>query len=147
MSLIRGLILTVFISLSAQAHLCAQGNAAAIKGVWLSEDKRCKAEIYEKNGKYYGKIIWLYEQIDPATGKPKLDKENPDPSKRSRPLIGLLVLKDFVFEDGFWQHGYVYNAQNGKTYDCDIWLEGKDTLVLRGYWGFVYHTERWTRVE
>lgn len=140
-------LLNILIFISCISVASAQGNASAIKGVWLSEDKKCKAEIYEKNGKYYGKIIWLNQQIDPETGKPKQDKENPDPTKRSRPLIGLVVLKDFVFVDGFWQHGYVYNAQNGKTYDCDIWLEGKDTLVMRGYWGFVYHTERWTRVQ
>ncbi len=128
-------------------RVSAQGNADAIKGVWLSENKRLKVEIYAVNNVYFGKILWLYEQNDPETGKPKLDKENPDPNKRSRPLIGLQVLKDFRFKDGFWQDGYVYNSQNGNTYACEIWLEGKDMLVLRGYWGFVYHTEKWTRVK
>ena len=127
--------------------LSAQGNANAIVGVWLSENKRLKVEVYGSNKKYFGKILWQYEKIDPETGKPKLDKENPDPAKRNRPLIGLQVLKDFEFKDGFWKNGYVYNSQNGKTYSCEIWMEGKDVLVLRGYWGLVYHTERWTRVK
>jgi len=116
-------------------------------GTWLSEDKRCKAEIYASGGKYYGKIIWIFEQTDPETGKPKTDKNNPNPEKRNRPLIGLMVLWDFEFIDGFWQGGYIYNPQTGKVYDCDIWLEGNDTLVMRGYWGILYHTEKWTRVE
>ena len=103
--------------------------------------------MYESNKKYFGKILWQYEKIDPETGQPKVDKENPDPAKRNRPIIGLQVLKDFEFKDGFWQNGYVYNSQNGKTYSCEIWLEGKDVLVLRGYWGLVYHTEKWTRVK
>ena len=123
------------------------GIVNAIVGVWLSEKKRLKVEVYESNKKYFGKILWQYEKIDPETGKPKLDKENPDPAKRNRPLIGLQVLKDFEFKDGFWKNGYVYNSQNGKTYSCEIWMEGKDVLVLRGYWGLVYHTERWTRVK
>lgn len=124
-----------------------QSYDQAIKGVWLSEDKRCKAEVYEKNGKYYGKIIWLFEPNDPKTGKPKLDANNPEESKRNRQLIGLLVLWDFSYKDGFWQDGYVYNPSSGKIYDCDVWLEGKDVLVLRGYWGLIYHTEKWTRVQ
>lgn len=131
----------------AQNRVFGQSYDQAIKGVWLSEDKRCKAEVYEKNGTYYGKIIWLYEQIDPETGKPKLDKNNPDSSKRSRALIGLTVLWDFTYKDGYWQDGYVYNPTSGKIYDCDVWLEGMDVLVLRGYWGLIYHTEKWTRVN
>lgn len=127
--------------------LCAQGNADAITGVWLSENRRLKVEVYNYNDKYYGRILWQYESIDPETGNQKLDKKNPDPSKRDKPIIGLLVLKDFVFKEGFWQHGYVYNAQNGKMYASEIWLEGKDKLVLRGYLGFIYHTEIWTRVK
>ena len=137
--------------------LSAQGNANAIVGVWLSENKRLKVEVYESNKKYFGKILWQYEKIDPETGQPKVDKENPDPAKRNRPNIinnqiitfsyFLLITLDFEFKDGFWQNGYVYNSQNGKTYSCEIWLEGKDVLVLRGYWGLVYHTEKWTRVK
>ena len=140
------LIFILLLSYST-AKLSAQGNADAIKGVWVSTDKKLKVEIYSYNDKYFGKILWQYEQIDPETGKPKLDKENPDESKRNRPIMGLLVLKDFVYKEGFWQDGYVYNSQNGKTYSCEIWLEGKDVLILRGYWGIVYHTEKWTRVK
>ena len=139
--------LLIFTLLFSVLKISAQGNADAIVGVWLSDNERLKVEIYNNNGVYFGKILWLYEKIDPETGKPKLDKENPDPKKRSRPLIGLQVLKDFKFKDGFWQDGYVYNSQNGKTYACEIWLDGKDVLILRGYWGLVYHTERWTRVK
>lgn len=132
----------VLMSLSAKT----QGNADAALGKWMSENERLIVEIYKSGTKYYGKILWLYEKNDPDTGKPKTDVENPDKSKRNVPLIGLTVLKNFVFKDGFWQDGTVYNSQNGSTYDCEFWMEGKNKLVLRGYWGFVYHTEKWTRV-
>ncbi len=143
----RATIILILLTLCASAHGYGQARADAIKGLWLSEDKRCKAEIYEKNGKYHGKITWLYEQVDPDTGKPKLDKNNPDPAKQGRQLIGLHVLRDFVYREGFWQDGYVYNPRTGKTYTCEVWLEGKDVLVLRGYRGIIYHTEKWTRVH
>ncbi|MBK7566841.1 MAG: DUF2147 domain-containing protein [Bacteroidetes bacterium] len=125
----------------------AQGNADAVIGKWMSDNGRLIVEIYKSGNKYYGKINWLYIQTDPKTGKPRTDIENPDASKRNVPLIGLVVLKNFEFKDGFWQNGTVYNSQNGKTYDCEFWMEGKNKLVLRGYWGFVYHTEYWTRKE
>lgn len=127
--------------------LKAQGNADAVIGKWMSDNGRLIVEIYKSGNKYYGKIDWLYIQTDPETGKPRTDVENPDASKRKTPLIGLVVLKNFEFKDGFWQNGTVYNSQNGKTYDCEFWMEGKNKLVLRGYWGFVYHTEYWTRKE
>lgn len=139
-------ILSGIFLLISSALFC-QNYSDAVVGKWLSENKRCIVEIYKNGTKYYGKITWLYEQIDPDTGKPKLDKENPDASKRNTPLIGLTVLKNFVYKDGFWQNGEVYNCQNGTTYDCEFWLEGKNKLILRGYWGFIYHTETWTRKE
>src|SRR4029077_14878602 len=37
-------------------------------------------------------LVWLDHPIDPATGRPKTDRLNPDPAKRSRPLIGLQVV-------------------------------------------------------
>ena len=37
--------------------LSAQGNANAIVGVWLSENKRLKVEVYESNKKYFGKRL------------------------------------------------------------------------------------------
>ncbi len=136
-------LLLILTSVSAKS----QGNADAVLGKWLSENERLKVEIYKSGTKYYGRIHWLYEPNDPKTGKPKTDVENPDPAKRNTKLIGLLVLKNFVFKEGFWQDGEVYNSQNGTSYDCEFWMEGKNKLVLRGYWGFMYHTETWTRTE
>ncbi len=141
------LFITSFLLITISFGAKAQGNADAAIGKWLSENERCKVEIFKSGTKYYGKIVWLYEQKDPETGKPKTDLENPDASKRNVPLIGLMVLKNFVFKEGFWQDGEVYNSQNGSTYDCEFWLDGKDKLVLRGYWGFVYHTETWTKTD
>jgi hypothetical protein len=28
-------------------------------GIWLTEDKSAKVEIYKKGEKYFGKLIWL----------------------------------------------------------------------------------------
>jgi len=117
----------------------------SIVGTWLSSDKDGKIEIYKKGDKYYGKLVWLKEPNE-ADGTPKVDDENPDASKRNVPLKGLVIVNNFEFEDGFWQNGTVYDPTNGKTYKGEMWMDGKNTLRLRGYVSFLHRTESWTRV-
>ncbi|MBC8045356.1 MAG: DUF2147 domain-containing protein [Fimbriimonadaceae bacterium] len=123
----------------------AQQYADAIKGKWKSEDKKTVVEIYRQGDKYFGKIVWQAQPNDATTGKPRTDLENPDALKRNRPLMGLQVLYDLEFDDGYWQDGEIYNSQNGETYDVNIWLEGNDILKLKVYWYFTHQTQTWTR--
>ena len=60
--------------LAAQSH-----KANDILGHWFNEEKDAKVEIYQENGKYYGKVVWLEEPNEPDTGLPKLDDEIDDP--------------------------------------------------------------------
>ncbi|MBC8045357.1 MAG: DUF2147 domain-containing protein [Fimbriimonadaceae bacterium] len=112
---------------------------------WLSGDGDGKIEVYKQGNKYYGKLVWLKEPFEDDGRTPKVDDENPDESKQNQPLIGLVILKNFEFKEGFWQEGSIYDPANGRTYDCEMWLDGNDKLKIRGYWGFVHRTETWTR--
>ena len=51
--------------------LSAQGNANAIVGVWLSENKRLKVEVYESNKKYFGKMKSKIRYKKSGSGKKK----------------------------------------------------------------------------
>src|SRR3984893_13836965 len=57
-------------------------------GFWKGDD--ATFEMYESDGKLSDKIVALR---DPKTseGKEKTDIHNPDPSKRSHPIIGLIL--------------------------------------------------------
>ena len=129
----------------------AQTTAAdAILGKWLNEDKDAHIQIYKENGKYFGKIVWLNEPNEPDTGLPKLDDENEDESLRSRPIMGLVLLKDFIYDgDGEWEDGTIYDPKNGKTYDCYINFDENGILKIRGYIGisWIGRNTYWTRVE
>ena len=127
-------------------HAAAQWSDAVI-GTWLSEDGKGKIQIYKSGNAYYGKLSWLKEPIDPDTGKPKLDKENPDDALQSQSLLGKVILTDFVFEDGYWQEGEIYDPESGKTYDCKMWLQDKDHLQIKGYWHFIHRIDTWTRTN
>jgi len=143
----------VFVAVFLLLKVVAQTSEAdRIIGVWLSENGKAKIKIYKQGNKYYGKIIWLKEPYD-ENGKPKVDKNNPDPEKRNRPIQGLVILKDFVYdsEDKEWEDGTIYDPESGNTYDAYMWFEDNNynTLYLRGYIGFslIGRTSKWTRVE
>jgi uncharacterized protein (DUF2147 family) len=140
----RALIITL-ISLCS-VELLAQ-NADDILGVWWTEEKDGKVEIYKMNGKYYGKLIWMDEPK--INGKPVLDDQNPDPDLRDRPIEGIVLLKKLTFDGDQWDDGEVYDPESGDTYSCYIELESKNRLKLRGYLGFsvVGRSTFWTRVE
>lgn len=120
-----------------------------IEGTWYNEEKTAKVWIYlAKNGKYYGKIIWLKEPND-ANGNPKTDTKNPDASKRNEPILDMLILKGFE-KDGSKEYddGTIYDPKNGKTYSCVITYKG-DKLSVRGYVGItlIGRTTTWTKAE
>jgi len=125
-------------------------KADDITGIWLTKDKKAKVEIYkEPNNTYSGKIVWLKEPIDTTTGKPKVDKENPEEELRSRPLLGLKMLHDFVFDYDEWEDGKIYDPNKGSTYSSYMELVNPDSLRLRGYIGlsFIGRTSYWKRVK
>ncbi len=132
-------------------------NPDAIVGTWLNGDKTAHIEISKNtDGKYSGKIVWLKEPVYPANdekgmaGKEKVDRENPDPKKRSRPVLGLVMLRNFVYaNDSLWQQGQVYDPKNGKEYKCTLTLKSADVLDVRGFIGFslIGRTDTWTRVK
>lgn len=124
-------------------------KADAIKGVWWNAEKTAKIQVYEQNGKYYGKIIHLVEPMD-ESGKPKTDKENPNTKLKSRKMDGLVILTGLEYAgDKEYEDGEIYDPKSGKTYSANAELVGNDKLDLRGYIGFslIGRTSTWTRAE
>ena len=121
-----------------------------VLGVWTSESGLARVKISKLGKKFYGKIIWLKEPIDPDTGKPKLDKRNPNEKLRSVPTKGLKMFKDFKYAgDGLWNKGTIYDPKEGKTYSCKITMKDINTLDIRGFVGIslLGKTTVWTRYK
>jgi uncharacterized protein (DUF2147 family) len=128
----------------------AQAAADDIVGNWKNGEGTGVVQIYKTtSGHYAGKIVWLKEPIDPDTGKPKLDKRNPDEGKRTVPTLGLVNLKAFSFnaEEKLWENGTIYDPKNGNEYSCKITMDNKNTLKVRGFIGIslIGRTDTWTR--
>lgn len=141
-----GLLMAFVLLMSFGAH--AQ-SADAITGIWWNAEKTAKIQVYEENGKYFGKIVHLETPKD-ESGKPKTDIKNPNEKLRSRPRKGLVILQDLKYDsDGEYEDGEIYDPESGKTYSANAELVGKDKLDLRGYIGFslIGRTSTWTRAE
>ena len=136
-------IITVFQTL-------AQSNPEdAILGEWYNASKEAKIEIFKENNKYFGRLSWLKEPDD-EEGKPKVDIENPDKKLQNRPLLGLVILRDFIYDGkNVWSDGRIYDPKSGKDYKCKMTLTKDNKLDVRGYIGISLfgRTETWTKAD
>ena len=141
------IILAVLFLFSSSSK--AQNKADDIIGNWLTTGKEpAKIQIYKSGEKFYGKIVWLKTATE--NGKPKVDNNNPDKTKRNNPVIGLIILIGFRFDgDDEWESGDIYDPESGKTYSSYLTLKDKNTLKVRGYIGISLfgRTETWTRTN
>lgn len=113
----------------------AQNQTKKILGVWWNEEKSSRIEIFEKNNKVYGKIVWLHKNSNPDGTTPRRDFNNPEEDLQKRPLIGVIILKDLVWDDGDteWDDGEIYDPASGNTYSCYAKLQKDGKLYLKGY--------------
>ena len=72
---------TIFLILSLAVN--AQVDKNAIIGVWQTKSKDAQLTIYSDSNIYFGKINWLKN--------PGKDTENPNPTLRSRDLVGAVI--------------------------------------------------------
>jgi len=136
-----------FIGLTAGVCASDSGRAGGVTGRWHNQDGTF--EIYEDSGKLNARIVALREPLAPD-GRVKTDIHNPDASKRSRAIIGMVFMTGFTpAGPGKWDHGTIYDPQSGKTYSCTMELEGANTLKVHGYVlvSAIGRTEVWTRGE
>ncbi len=146
-----GIIFTLGLMLSSFVSFVApHGDSDSLVGIWQTGSGKAKVKIEKIGTKYYGKIVWLKEPIDPATGKPKVDKNNPDEAMRTVPLKGYRMLKDFVYKGkDEWSDGTIYDPENGSTYKSVIKMKDNNSLDIRGYIGVqaLGRTDKWTRMK
>jgi len=137
------LLVVIFLSANTFAQTT---NKDALLGTWLTGSGKGKVQIYKEGDKYNGKIVWLKEP-NREDGTAKLDRNNSDKALQTRPIMGLNMLKGFIFDEDKWVDGTIYDPENGKTYSCKItWRDGK--LDVRGYIGIslIGRTDTWFKV-
>lgn len=136
--------------LFAGSPLCAQKfKATDLVGDWEVAEKTAVITFFSDGTKFYGTTSWMGKPKD-EKGNLRTDIHNPDPAKRSQPLLGALLCKNFVYKgDGVWSDGTIYDSRSGKTYDCKITMKDINTISLRGYIGIslIGGSTTWTRKQ
>lgn len=129
--------------------LLVHPSAHTVVGKWKTiDDETGKAvsvvEIYEKDGKVYGKVIEILNPKDK-------DKKcvNCGGSDKNKPILGLTVIKGLTKEGDEYTNGKILDPKSGKLYKCYIATEGADKLKVRGYIGVavIGRTQYWYRVK
>jgi len=118
-----------------------QAVAAEANGIWARPGGSSRIQIAPCGGALCGTLVWLRE--------PRKDTNNPDPAKRSRPLLGSQTVFGMVADGGGRWKGKVYNAEDGKTYSGVMTLVGNTGLKLEGcvLGGLICKGETWQRVK
>jgi uncharacterized protein (DUF2147 family) len=113
--------------------LAATGSPAAEtpSGIWSMSNGKVTVRVNGCGSNLCARIVGLKEPISKIDGKPKVDRENPDPGKRKRPLIGLSILIGMKpAGDGTWK-GAIYNPDDGRTYSATVRQDG-GTMKVKG---------------
>ncbi len=123
---------------------------AEISGKWKSiddetQESKSVVDIFEKGGKYYGKIVRLFRKPE-EDPDPICTECAPEDLRFNKKVIGMEILKDMEKIGAEFSGGTILDPKNGKIYTCKIWIEGSD-LKLRGYWGPFFRTQTWKRVD
>lgn len=130
---------------------CLSLQAQSVKGQWKTIDDntgkpRSVVEIYERDGKVYGKIVRLFRGPD----------EDQDPvctactgDKQGQKIIGMEIINGLKYDksDKEYEDGTILDPESGSTYDCKIWLGSDGKLNVRGYVMFFYRTQTWLPYE
>ena len=130
----------------------AQAQNKKIVGVWWNQEKTSRVEIFEENGKIYGKIVWLEDNKNKDGSSPRLDYNNPEPELQKRKLLGVRILKNLRWDadENEWDSGEIYDPKTGKTYSCYAELQKDGKLFLKGYvlgMPFIGKSTLWTRYQ
>lgn len=141
-------IASFFFIQTARAQTSIGGKSC--EGVWRTIDDesgkvRSHVRIWEAGGKYYGKIEKLLNQTA---------EEGEDPictvcpgDRKNKKVIEMVIVQGMVKETSRYAQGKILDPKKGKEYQCTMWLTDKNTMQVRGWWGMLYRTQTWNRVD
>ena len=148
--LLLSIVMLMFVlasaDVNAQSTVAGTWKTVADSGKDKGKDKS-HVEIFEEGGVYSGKIVKLLLKPQDSVC------ENCKDDLKGKPLMGMVIIQNMkktgdVDSDLGEEYagGTILDPENGKTYKCKFWLKG-DVLSLRGYIGFLFRTQRWSRVK
>ena len=134
----------------AAAGLMALPGAAVASeppGVWRMENGRVTVQVAHCGPNLCGTVVGLKKPRDDK-GRPRLDKENPNPALRQRPVIGLTILSNMKPQGNSYWTGTIYNPDDGNTYSSNMTLQNDNTMRVKGCVASVFcRSMKFVRIE
>ncbi len=128
----KNILITGMLALCSMVAQAADG----IVGFWTTIDDETKdaksvVQIYEYQGKYYGRVV---ELLKDKSAKAKI------PGSPS--VLGLDIIWDLEKDGDTYSGGEVLDPVKGKVYGCEIRRDGKN-LIVRGKIAFLGRNQTW----
>lgn len=101
----------------------------------MDGEVKLRFEIFEKDKKYFGKLLWASNIYEADGVTVKKDDKNPDKNLQSRSRKGIINITNLKYYEGEYIGGKLYNPSNGSTYSLSAKLKSEDELNFRGYVG------------
>ena len=102
----------------------AVAQAMDPSGLWMMENGKVTIQVSPCGDLMCGRIVALKKPLD-SEGNPKLDKDNPNPALRRRPVIGLTLFHDMKQTGNNEWRGQIYVPDDGKTYNAIVNISGR----------------------
>ena len=134
-------------ALAMVMSLAGPAVAEEAAGLWSMANGKVMVKVRPCGGTICGTIAGLKEPISKIDGKPKVDRENPDPALRQRPLIGLTILIGMKPAGEDTWKGAIYNPDDGNTYSATLTLDGSKMKVKGCVAGILCKTNNLVRLN
>ncbi len=142
-------LLMLVCGLMAATSLSAQVKADDILGTYkVVQGGDNSKVVFRKNGNGYTcQVTWL-ENMKEKDGTPRVDKRNPDKSKRKTPSDRIVLIDKITFDADKqeWNDGQIYDPTRGKFFKVRVSFKDAKTLKVRGSWGPISETVYWTKL-
>ena len=125
---LRAILASLIIAIPAVGAGAA--SAGDPSGTWMMSNGKVTVRISKCSSKVCARIVALKEPLDKA-GRPKVDRLNPNPALRKRPLIGLMLASNMAPDGSDNWKGSIYNPDDGRTYSAYMKLSGS-TMQVKG---------------
>ena len=130
--------------LIAALSLPVAANAAApITGQWLTDDGKAIVTISPCGAGVCGHVTKV---LKPNPNGPTVDRRNPDPAKRNRPIEGMQILANMADSGSDWR-GKIYSPEAGREYSSYLSRKADGNLQVKGCVAFFCQTKIWKPVR
>jgi len=117
------LAITLLVGASKSPQKLPTFSADMIIGNWMDDKNEVLVNIYKVNNKYFGKAIWIQNILNP--GQPLIKEE--------QHWIGMILMKDFIWQNNEWSHGTIFHPRENQTYSAYITPINQNNIKVTGF--------------